>query len=55
MQHGHTGQPCSPRAVVDAPRNLWVRSSGVNFLQRALGLTFFPELWDVRTELDQQA
>lgn len=26
-------------------------SSGVSFLQRALGLTFFPELWDVRTEL----
>ncbi|MBM4279436.1 MAG: tryptophan 2,3-dioxygenase [Deltaproteobacteria bacterium] len=26
-------------------------SSGVAFLQRALGLTFFPELWDVRTEL----
>jgi tryptophan 2,3-dioxygenase len=26
-------------------------SSGVTFLQRALGLTFFPELWDVRTEL----
>ncbi|MFZ5439137.1 MAG: tryptophan 2,3-dioxygenase [Myxococcota bacterium] len=30
-------------------------SSGVAFLQRALGLTFFPELWDVRTELEQQA
>lgn len=27
-------------------------SSGVTFLQRALGLTFFPELWDVRTELE---
>lgn len=26
-------------------------SSGVTFLQRALELTFFPELWDVRTEL----
>jgi tryptophan 2,3-dioxygenase len=26
-------------------------SSGVSFLQRALELTFFPELWDVRTEL----
>jgi tryptophan 2,3-dioxygenase len=26
-------------------------SSGVNFLKRALELTFFPELWDVRTEL----
>jgi tryptophan 2,3-dioxygenase len=26
-------------------------SSGVSFLQRALSLTFFPELWDVRTEL----
>jgi tryptophan 2,3-dioxygenase len=26
-------------------------SSGVAFLQRALSLTFFPELWDVRTEL----
>ena len=26
-------------------------SSGVGFLQRALELTFFPELWDVRTEL----
>mgnify|MGYP002348851417 CR=1 FL=1 len=26
-------------------------SSGVSFLQRALALTFFPELWDVRTEL----
>jgi tryptophan 2,3-dioxygenase len=26
-------------------------SSGVTFLQRALSLTFFPELWDVRTEL----
>lgn len=27
-------------------------SSGVNFLQRALGMNFFPELWDVRTELE---
>ncbi len=27
-------------------------SSGVNFLQRAVGLVFFPELWDVRTELE---
>lgn len=27
-------------------------SSGVTFLQRALGMTFFPELWDVRTELE---
>lgn len=27
-------------------------SSGVTFLQRALGLTFFPELWDVRTQLE---
>lgn len=26
-------------------------SSGVTFLKRALDLTFFPELWDVRTEL----
>ena len=26
-------------------------SSGVPFLQRALDLVFFPELWDVRTEL----
>jgi tryptophan 2,3-dioxygenase len=26
-------------------------SSGVNFLRRALDLTLFPELWDVRTEL----
>lgn len=26
-------------------------SSGVAFLKRALDLTFFPELWDVRTEL----
>ncbi len=26
-------------------------SSGVTFLQRALGVSFFPELWDVRTEL----
>jgi tryptophan 2,3-dioxygenase len=26
-------------------------SSGVTFLQRALEVTFFPELWDVRTEL----
>jgi tryptophan 2,3-dioxygenase len=26
-------------------------SSGVSFLARALELTFFPELWDVRTEL----
>ncbi|HEY1086350.1 MAG TPA: tryptophan 2,3-dioxygenase family protein, partial [Archangium sp.] len=27
-------------------------SSGVTFLQRALSLTFFPELWDVRTSLE---
>jgi tryptophan 2,3-dioxygenase len=27
-------------------------SSGVTFLQRALDLVFFPELWDVRTELE---
>src|SRR3569833_2227723 len=26
-------------------------SSGVAFLEQALGLTFFPELWDVRTHL----
>jgi tryptophan 2,3-dioxygenase len=26
-------------------------SSGVPFLERALHLVFFPELWDVRTEL----
>lgn len=26
-------------------------STGVGFLQRALELTFFPELWDVRTQL----
>ncbi len=30
-------------------------SSGVTFLQRALSLTFFPELWDVRTELKAPA
>jgi tryptophan 2,3-dioxygenase len=30
-------------------------SSGVAFLQRALSLTFFPELWDVRTELQPPA
>jgi tryptophan 2,3-dioxygenase len=30
-------------------------STGVTFLQRALGLTFFPELWDVRTELEVRA
>jgi tryptophan 2,3-dioxygenase len=30
-------------------------SSGVSFLKRALDLTFFPELWDVRTELEQKA
>ncbi|MFL5322488.1 MAG: tryptophan 2,3-dioxygenase [Myxococcaceae bacterium] len=27
-------------------------SSGVGFLKKALDLTFFPELWDVRTELE---
>ena len=27
-------------------------SSGVAFLRKALDLTFFPELWDVRTELE---
>jgi tryptophan 2,3-dioxygenase len=26
-------------------------SSGVGFLKKALDLVFFPELWDVRTEL----
>ena len=26
-------------------------SSGVGFLKQALELTFFPELWDVRTHL----
>lgn len=30
-------------------------SSGVDFLQRALQLTFFPELFDVRTEIGQPA
>ncbi|MEW6431256.1 MAG: tryptophan 2,3-dioxygenase [Myxococcota bacterium] len=30
-------------------------SSGVTFLKRALELTFFPELWDVRTELEPRA
>ncbi|MFZ5471501.1 MAG: tryptophan 2,3-dioxygenase [Myxococcota bacterium] len=29
-------------------------SSGVGFLEQALKLTFFPELWDVRTELLQK-
>jgi tryptophan 2,3-dioxygenase len=29
-------------------------SSGVGFLNKALELTFFPELWDVRTELKPQ-
>lgn len=29
-------------------------SSGVGFLRKALDLTFFPELWDVRTELEQK-
>jgi len=28
-------------------------TSGVNFLQKALDLRFFPELWSVRTELDR--
>ena len=27
-------------------------SSGVPFLRRALDVRFFPELWDVRTELE---
>jgi tryptophan 2,3-dioxygenase len=27
-------------------------SSGVAFLKKALEQTFFPELWDVRTELE---
>lgn len=27
-------------------------SSGVGFLQKAMNLCFFPELWDVRTQLD---
>ena len=27
-------------------------SSGVPFLKRALDVRFFPELWDVRTELE---
>ena len=30
-------------------------SSGVGFLKRALDLTFFPELWDVRTQLASPA
>ena len=29
-------------------------SSGVGFLKKALDLVFFPELWDVRTELEVQ-
>jgi tryptophan 2,3-dioxygenase len=29
-------------------------SSGVPFLRRALEMRFFPELWDVRTELSPQ-
>jgi len=29
-------------------------SSGVGFLKKALDLTFFPELWDVRTELEMK-
>ncbi|MEW5850348.1 MAG: tryptophan 2,3-dioxygenase [Myxococcota bacterium] len=28
-------------------------SSGVSFLKKALELTFFPELWDVRTEIQE--
>jgi tryptophan 2,3-dioxygenase len=27
-------------------------SSGVEFLKKALDLVFFPELWDVRTQLE---
>jgi tryptophan 2,3-dioxygenase len=30
-------------------------SSGVSFLERALDVVFFPELWDVRTELQPRA
>ena len=30
-------------------------SSGVPFLRRALDLTFFPELWAVRTEVPDAA
>jgi tryptophan 2,3-dioxygenase len=30
-------------------------SSGVSFLKKALELVFFPELWDVRTQLDVAA
>ena len=30
-------------------------SSGVGFLKKALELTFFPELWDVRTELQPRS
>jgi tryptophan 2,3-dioxygenase len=30
-------------------------SSGVPFLRRALEVRFFPELWDVRTELQPSA
>ena len=30
-------------------------SSGVGFLQQALGLCFFPELWDVLTVLESPA
>ena len=30
-------------------------SSGVGFLKKALDLTFFPELWDVRTHLASPA
>jgi tryptophan 2,3-dioxygenase len=30
-------------------------SSGVGFLRKALDLSFFPELWDVRTELEAPA
>ena len=30
-------------------------SSGVSFLKKALELRFFPELWDVRTELKQKS
>ena len=28
-------------------------TSGVSFLQKALSLRFFPELWSVRSELDR--
>jgi tryptophan 2,3-dioxygenase len=37
--------------VMHQTSELWIKTSGVAYLKKALELRFYPELWDVRGEI----